>query len=107
MYARTICIPAGVALTGAFVRVPTLLIFDGFASVNTGDGAVTLRGHHVLAASAGRKQAFIAMADTWLTMVFDTRAKTIGEAEEEFSSEAHLLASRKHGAVNTINITGE
>ena len=54
MYARTICIPAGVVLTGVFIQVPTLLVFDGNATVNAGDDAVTLVGYHVLAASAHR-----------------------------------------------------
>ena len=116
MYARTICIPAGVVLTGVFIRVPTLLVFDGNATVNAGDGnatvnagddATTLVGYHVLAASAHRRQAFLAHADTRLTMVFATQAKTVAEAEDEFTDEAHLLFSRKPGAVNRINITGE
>lgn len=107
MYARTITIPAGVLLTGVFIRVPTLLVFDGNATVNAGDEPVTLVGYHVLAASAHRRQAFLAHADTRLTMVFATRAKTVAEAEDEFTDEAHLLFSRKPGAVNHINITGE
>lgn len=107
MYARTICIPAGVVLTGVFIRVPTVLVFDGNATVNAGDEPVTLVGYHVLAASAHRRQAFLAHADTRLTMVFATQAKTVAEAEDEFTDEAHLLFSRKPGAVNRINITGE
>lgn len=107
MYARTIRIPAGVVLTGVFIRVPTLLVFDGNATVNAGDDAVTMVGHHVLAASAHRRQAFLAHDDTTLTMVFATQAKTVAEAEDEFTDEAHLLFSRKPGAVNRINITGE
>lgn len=107
MYARTICIPAGVVLTGVFIRVPTLLVFDGNATVNASDEVVTLVGYHVLAASAHRRQAFLAHADTRLTMVFATQAKTVAEAEDEFTDEAHLLFSRKPGAVNHINITGE
>ena len=107
MYARTICIPAGVLLTGVFIRVPTLLAFDGHATVNAGDEATTLTGYHVLAASAHRRQAFLAHEDTRLTMVFATQAKTVAEAEDEFTDEAHLLFSRKPGAINRINITGE
>jgi hypothetical protein len=107
MYARTIVIPAGAALTGAFIRAPTLLIFDGCATVTVGDDVVTLTGRRVLSASAGRKQAFLAHADTSLTMVFATQAKTVGEAEAEFTDEAHLLVSRKPGAINYVNITGE
>lgn len=107
LYARTIVIPAGVVLTGVFIRVPTLLIFDGHASVNAGEAAVTIAGRHVLAASANRRQAFVAHADTALTMVFATQARTVEDAEAEFTDEAHLLFSRQPGATNHINITGE
>lgn len=107
MYARTICIPAGVVLTGVFIRVPTVLVFDGQATVNTGEEPVTLTGYHVLAASAGRRQAFLAHSETRLTMIFATQAKTVEEAEDQFTDEAHLLFSRKEGAVNHIHITGE
>lgn len=107
MYARTICIPAGVVLTGVFIRVPTVLVFDGQATVNSGEEPVTLTGYHVLAASAGRRQAFLAHSETRLTMIFATQAKTVEEAEDQFTDEAHLLFSRKEGAVNHINITGE
>jgi hypothetical protein len=107
MYARTIMIPAGVVLTGALIRVPTVLILAGDATVDTGEDAVRLTGYHVLAASAHRRQAFLAHADTWLTMVFATRAATVEQAEDEFTDEAHLLLSRQLGAVNAIHITGE
>lgn len=107
MYARTICIPAGVMLTGAFIRIPTLLIFNGHAHVNTNEEAVELCGHHVLSCSAGRRQVFMAHEDTSLTMVFATKATTVEQAEEEFTNEAHLLASRKADAINHITITGE
>jgi hypothetical protein len=107
LYSRTICVPAGVVLTGAFIQVPTLLIVNGDATVNTGEGGHRLTGHHVLAASAGRRQAFLAHADTYLTMVFATQAKTVAEAEDEFTNEAHLLISRSPEAVNKTTITGE
>jgi hypothetical protein len=107
MYARTITIPAGCVLTGALIRVPTLLIMDGNATVSTGVGAVTMRGHHVLAGARGRKQAFYAHEDTHLTMVFATSAKTVADAEDEFAEDAHMLLSRQPDAINHFVITGE
>lgn len=107
MYARTVMIPAGVVITGALIDVPTILIVDGDATVNTGDGAARLTGYRVLAASAGRRQAFVAHADTHLTMIFATRADDVAQAEGEFTSEADLLLSRQPGATNHITITGE
>lgn len=106
MYSRTICIPAGVVLTGALIKVPTTLIISGCATVLVGDAEEALvEGYQVFAASAGRKQAFIAHTDTYLTMSFPTQAVTIEQAEEEFTDEADQLFSRS--GVNSIVITGE
>lgn len=105
MYARTILIPGGTVLTGALIKLPTMLVLHGDARVFVGDGTVDLVGYNVVPASKGRKQIFLARSDTFLTMVFPTQAKTIEEAEEEFTDEAALLLSR-HGE-NHIRITGE
>jgi hypothetical protein len=107
MYVRTIKIPAGVALTGAFIKRPTTLVVTGDVVLYTGDEALHLVGHHVIPASAGRKQAFMANADTWLTMAFPTSATTIEAAECEFTDDAHLLMSRARPDLNRITITGE
>lgn len=105
-YHRTICIPAGVRLVGALIRVPTTLTVCGHVLLTAGDGdQIELRGYHVLPASPGRKQAYLALADTWLTMAFATSAKTVAEAEVEFTAEADQLFSRE-GENETI-ITGE
>lgn len=107
MYARTICLPAGHALAGALIRVPTILIVDGNADVIMGEGGQTLCGYHVLAGSAGRAQAILAHEDTYLTMLFHTSAATVEEAEEQFTAQAHRLLSRQPGAINDVLITGE
>lgn len=107
VYARTIKIPAGVVLTGALIKTATVLVMDGECAVYIGDETKLLIGHHVLAASANRKQAFFAMKDTYLTMIFATNSKAIHDAEEEFTDEAHRLSSRYENAVNHIVITGE
>jgi len=106
LYARTICVPAACVLTGALIKIPTLLIVSGRASVLMGDGEeVVIEGYNVLAASAGRKQAFIAHDDTYVTMVFATTARTVEEAEREFTDEWELLLS--HHNDNDVLITGE
>jgi hypothetical protein len=105
MYARTITIPAGSLLTGALIKLATILIVNGDATVATGDSSMRLAGYHVIPASAHRKQAFIAHSDTQLTMIFATAAKDVHAAEAEFTNEADLLFSR-HGE-NVVNITGE
>lgn len=107
LYARTICVPAGVMLTGAFIRIPTTLLICGECTVYLGDKSQLVSGYCVLPASSHRKQAFVAHKDTYLTMVFATGAQTVEAAEEEFTNEAHLLFSRNADAVNHIIITGE
>ena len=37
MYARTICVPAGVLITGAHITIPTLLIVSGHATLFIGE----------------------------------------------------------------------
>ncbi|WP_428659506.1 hypothetical protein [Reyranella sp.] len=105
MYARTICVPAGVLITGAHITIPTLLIVSGHATLFIGDEDVELTGYAVIPASAGRKQAIYAHADTLLTMLFPTSARTVEEAEQEFTDEPDRLGSRR--APNHVTATGE
>lgn len=107
MYARTVCVPANVMITGALVKLPTLLIVDGDAVVHLDGESARLTGHCVLPASAGRKQAFVALADTHITMLFPTAARSVAQAEREFTDEVDLLASRLDPETNHVIITGE
>lgn len=101
LYARTMCVPELAdheccLITGALIRVPTLLISNGDALAYVGDDApLRLTGYQVIQADAGRKQAFLAKGGYRLTMLFATSAKTVEEAEEEFTHEAHMLQSRR------------
>lgn len=106
LYARTIRIPKGVVITGALIRIPTMLIVSGHVTVFIGGDTIELHGYHVLPASAGRKQVFLAHADTDLTMLFPSCAKTVEEAEAEFTDETELLMSRQQPGNLTIT-TGE
>lgn len=108
MYARTIRLPAGVMITGALVKLATLLIVQGDAMAYIGDDEpLRLHGYTVLPASAGRKQAFVAIGDTNMTMVFPTAARTVDEAERKFTDEIDILMSRRDPASNATTITGD
>ena len=107
MYSRTIMIPAGVLLTGALIKIATLLIVQGDVLVYIGDKTIELSGYNVLPASANRKQAFVTKTDTYLTMIFPTDARNIKDVEMEFTDESDVLISRKDSSNNEINITGE
>ncbi len=95
MYARTIMIPAGVALTGAQIKIPTILIISGDTLVYGESGSTRYTGYHVALGQSGRKQAFYALQDTYLTMLFPTNATTTDEAERAFTDEYGKLFSRK------------
>lgn len=106
MYARTVFLPAGIRITGALIKCATLLVLHGKVSVYIGDEIIDLDGYNVIPASANRKQVFIAVTDTYLTMIFPTNVKTVEEAEAEFTDESELLASRRVGQ-NHTTITRE
>jgi hypothetical protein len=107
MYARTVRLKPGTLITGALIQRATLLIVNGRADMLLNDGFAELDGYNVLPASAGRKQVFAARGDVAMTMLFPTTAKTVEEAEAEFTNEADLLLSRRQDNGDTITITGE
>lgn len=105
MYARTMMLPAGHALVGALLKVPTILVVHGDCIGYIGGEIVHLSGHCVFAASAKRKQVFVAKTDTWLTMLLTTNLTDVYDIEEYFTDEADALASRKDCNANSIIIT--
>lgn len=106
MYARTIRIPIGAIITGVLIKIPTMLILSGDVTIFS-DEKIRLTGYGVIPGSAHRKQIFIAHADTDLTMIFPSDAKTVEEAEAQFTDEVDLLVSRTSGDRDVIIITGE
>ena len=107
MYARTVLVQKGVAIVGAEIKVPTIVIINGKVDVNLDDGFETFTGYHVLAASMGRKQVFIALEDTYITMMLATDASRVCDAEQVFTDDYDRLASRSSEANNIEIITGE
>ena len=107
MYARTITIPPDMVLTGVLIKIATLLIVSGDVVMYVDDGAIELSGYNVLPASAHRKQAFVTRSETHLTMLFATQARSVEQAESEFTDEADILVSRRDGSRDTITITGD
>ena len=94
-YIRTATIPKGVMITGALIKVDTILVVMGHVTVYIGKEFITMSGHNVLKASANRKQVFIAHEETKLSMIFATNSKTVEEAEAEFTDEVEKLTTRK------------
>lgn len=106
MYTRTIRLPKMYAMTGAFINIPTILVLHGFGEVLTNDGWKEFNGYHVLAGSAGRQQAFKCWSEVEMTMIFPSQAKTVEEAEKEFTDDYEKLMSR-HSANDILLVTGE
>ena len=71
MYSRTIQMPKGTVLTGALLKLPTVLVVAGDCAVFIGEETIELRGYSVLPGSAGRKQAFLAHTDVSMTIFYD------------------------------------
>jgi hypothetical protein len=106
IYTRTIRLNRGDVIVGALIKVPTTLIVCGSTRMFTGAGWAELEGYNVLAARAGRKQVFVARTEVWITMSFRTDAKTVEQAEAEFTDEAESLMSRK-SEFDTVTVTGD
>ena len=109
MYARTMKMPANTVLTGALIKIATILIVSGNASIYAGEhqDPIHVTDYAVIPASANRKQAIRAYEDTHLTMLFPTTATTVEEAENQFTDEANELGSRKPDADNVVVQTGD
>ncbi len=76
------------------------MIISGDVLAYTAEGAQRISGYHVLRGEAGRKQAFLAVEDTHMTMIFPTTATCVEQAEDEFTDEAERLFSRRDAAAN-------
>lgn len=107
MYIRSVSLPAGALITGALIKLATTLILQGEMVVYLDQETVHLYGWNVLPASAGRKQAFVAVTDIHMAMMFPTTATTVEECEKQFTDEATLLPPLSAVDRHKIVITGE
>lgn len=94
-YVRTCHIPAGVVLTSALIKVPTVVIIHGSVLVRTDGETHPVRGSAVLRGMAGRKVAYFAETDTEITMVYATRKAVPEDCEPEFTDEFEQLLTRR------------
>jgi hypothetical protein len=73
----------------------------------TSDGVTQLEGYTVLPGSAGRAAAFFTNSVVGMSMIFATGAKTVEEAQREFTDEVDLLVPLSQADAHRIVITGE
>lgn len=97
IYSRTVRIPASVVITGALIKIPTVLTIFGNMRLTAGDKCIDVEEFATFKCPAGRKQIMYAKSDCLVQMSFATNAKTVEEAEDEFTNEGDLLMSRKKG----------
>lgn len=106
IYARTAYLPPMSLIAGALIKIPTLVILQGDMMVYLGtDAPLHVTSYSTVPAYAGRKQAFFALTESVITMLFKTDVKTVEEAEKEFTDEFSQLASLRDG-LNDIEVTG-
>ena len=94
MYARTIFIPAGVALTGAKTNIANICIVSGDITVSTDTGVVRLTGYHVIPANAGFRRAGFAHADTYWTTLLHTEMDDLQAIEDAMTDQSATLQTR-------------
>ena len=95
IYSRTVRIPAGVVITGTLIKIPTVLTIVGSMQISIGSAIYEIDGLTTFDCEPGRKQIMAAKTECFVTMAFASSAKTVAEAEEEFTDEAASLLSRK------------
>lgn len=94
-YVRTCFCPAGTVLAGAIIKVPTVVVVHGVCDVTNGTSILRVDGFAVLKGALDRATVWRAHTDTYLTMVYASKAKTCGEAEEEFTDEFENRLTRR------------
>ena len=95
IYSRTVRVPEGVMLTGALIKIPTVLTIVGSLTLTIGDHVEDVEGFRLFECAPGRKQVMLARSESYVTMAFATDAKTVEEAEEQFTDEFENLMSRR------------
>ena len=106
MYARTCRLDAWVTIVSVRIKIPTMLIVNGGAHIFAGDRWYRIEGYQCMPASAGRKQIYVTYRPTEITMIFPSNARTVEEAEAEFTDEAHKLLSRRQDNGDIVIATG-
>ena len=106
MYARTVYLPAMGHFTNVLIKIPTTLVVSGYCYFLAGQQWVKIVGQHVVPAGANRKQICITKEPTTVTMLFPTNAKTVEEAEMQFTDEINDLLSRRQPQSNFALVTG-
>lgn len=94
-YARVCYVQPGAVLCGAVIKVPTIVVVCGHCHILTGGHVREVDGFAILRGAAGRASIFRAVTGTTITMIYASSAKTVDEAEQEFTDEYQQLLTRR------------
>lgn len=92
-------------IIGTLIKIPTMIFVSGDVVIYAEEGPIEISGAGVIPASAGTKRAILTRTDATLTMTFPTDARTVAEAEAQFTDDLDDLMS--HQNENIIIVTGE
>ena len=100
LYVRTVRVPKGTLLTGALIKIPTVLIVAGSMKMTVGDQIEQVDGYRIFEGNAGRKTVFEALEDSVITMCFATNAPDFESAlaecvDEKLQEKDKCLASQQ------------
>lgn len=107
MYTRTVRLPAGCLIAAVLFKIPTVLIIQGAATVYSNDALIEVSGYTVVPCAAGRKIALVIRSDLSASMLFPTDAKTVEDAQKQFTDEYELLVPLDRADEHAVLITGE
>ena len=95
VYARTAYVPAGTMAVGVELAKDSVLICQGRCRVTSGGEVLEIDGYKVLSGLAGRKSVCATFSDCIFTTIITTDAKTVEEAEAEYTNEVERLQTRR------------
>jgi len=98
LYVRTIEIPPNGVCTNAVIKIPTVVIVSGTLFASSGEPGSEpdeISGYNVILAEAPRQGIFFSPTGATVSMLFATNAKTLEEAEAEFTDDADQLQTRR------------
>lgn len=95
VYSRTVYVPKDCVVVGLTISIPTQLIACGHFVLTDGGVSREFKGYHIFDGEAGRRAAVRAIENSAFTMLFHTNAKTVEEAENEFTDQPERLLTRK------------
>lgn len=105
IYTRTLFLPKGILAVGARIKVPTTVILHGDVLLSNGINVVRSTGFSTFKGVPNRRCIAYALENTYFTTHNVSKAKTLEEAEKEFTDEWQLLSTYNNEEKEEVNKT--